>query len=50
MVYSSVRREHFSTAKSNIIPIENVSIFISQQRRGGRGTGTLGTFEEGKAH
>jgi hypothetical protein len=36
MVYSFVRRKHFSTAKSNIILIENLSIFISisKQRKG----------------
>lgn len=36
MVYSFVRRKHFSTAKSNIIPIENfsISVFISKQVKG----------------
>lgn len=36
MVYSFVRRKHFSTAKSNITPIENfgIFIFISKQMKG----------------
>jgi hypothetical protein len=50
MVYSSVRRKHFSTAKSNIVPLENVSIFISKQRRRGLGKETLGTFKERETH
>lgn len=39
MVYGFVKRKHFSTAKSNIIPIENFSIFIliSKQVKGERG-------------
>lgn len=37
MVYSSVRRKHFSTAKSNIIPIENLSIFKAEKERNRKG-------------
>jgi len=48
MVYGFVKRKHFSTAKSNIIPIENFSIFIfiSKQVKGERGKKTLYTFKE----
>lgn len=46
MVYSFVRKKHFSTTKPNIIPIENFSIFISKQEKGEIGKKILYTFKE----
>lgn len=42
MVYSFVRRKHFSTAKSNIIPIENFRHFnLKAEKRRSRKEDTL---------